>query len=110
MCGVVDFEWALAAPTDLEIHRCLKWLKTSPDENNELLKLLRDQLADLGTTTAGGIEPGSLRCDIMTVERLTSRLDSYKMWNDTPDLQAVALAEILAQLNQILAKHGCDPK
>jgi hypothetical protein len=111
ICGMLDFEWALSAPSDIEHHRCLRWLKEENEKNSntiDLLQLLWRKVQDRGFHVQDGILEGTLRHDIISVERITSHLDSYKLWNTTPEAQRRALDDMLSKLSHILKKYDCS--
>jgi len=102
--GILDFEWAMSGPLDVEFHRGFDFLK---GEDPELQAYFKSCLRTAGILHPDHFIDSNVRNDICKFERLVSRLESYTEWFKDPLMQRQFLGEKVNELKLILQRYNC---
>lgn len=96
-CRLVDWEWAMAAPPDVEFNRGFQFLRDHPVAKTLLDKKLKER----GLLC---FEDDEKRQDISKIERLVSRI-TYMSYYYQEDKLREAAQDYCSQIQQILSKY-----
>jgi hypothetical protein len=105
--GLLDFEWAMSGPEEIEFHRGFRWIKQAEPKLREVYwRILWSELTARGVHKSACYEE---REDICSFERMISHLESYCDYFPNMEEREIFLTEKLRQLHDLLKKFHCGP-
>jgi len=121
--GLLDFEWAMSAPEEIEFHRGFRWIKQADPALRDIhWRRLWSELTARGgefdtcqtllQLTHSLVHKSAYydeREDICSFERMVSHLESYCDYFPNLQEREAFLADKLQQLHNLLAKFQCGP-